>query len=408
MPEIQNPNLQTQGPGGGGGGSSDMRSTIAFTLVILVALLGYQYFFKPAPTPAPTPQTQSQSQGTPQAGGQAAAAQTEPAAAQASAATPAATQAATPSIGATSESDITVENEVYKIVFTNRGARVKQWILKKYVDTAGKPLDMVQPQASERFGYPLSLFTYPDAPVSSAQLNNALYQSTVEGAQPSSTGLVVAPTTLSYHYAVNGLDVVKTFKFDSSYVIGVETEVKHNGARVRALVEWPAGLGDMEEFLPSSSTRSTVRTSAASMFAWSLDGKQDTIAAKKLSGNATLIAPYSYAAVMDLYFAAAFLPDNPSDTTVVTLHNSIDLPGTLNDPTSPKNTSGLDWRGRGRHERRYAFAPICRTEGNRHSGIGACDGSGRQGERPVAGAVDPVWLDDGDCEASLHCAALHG
>ena len=341
MPEIQNPNLQTQGPGGGSGGG-DMRSTIAFTLVILVALLGYQYFFKSAPTPAPTPQTQSQSQGAQQAGGQATPAQAEPAGAQASAAqSSATTPATTPSIGAASESDITVENEVYKIVFTNRGARVKQWILKKYVDTAGKPLDMVQPQASDRFGYPLSLFTYPDAPVSSAQLNNALYESTVEGAQPSSTGLVVAPASLTYHYAVNGLDVVKTFKFDSSYVISVEAAVKHNGAPVRSLVEWPAGLGDMEEFLPSSSTRSMVRTSASSLFAWSLDGKQDSIAAKKLSGNSTLVAPYSYAAVMDLYFAAAFLPENPSDATVVTLHNSIDLPGTLSDPTSAKTPADV-------------------------------------------------------------------
>ena len=341
MPEIQNPNLQTQGPGGGSGGG-DMRSTIAFTLVILVALLGYQYFFKSAPTPLPTPQTQSQSQGAQQAGGQATPAQAEPAGAQASAAqSSATTPATTPSIGAASESDITVENEVYKIVFTNRGARVKQWILKKYVDTAGKPLDMVQPQASDRFGYPLSLFTYPDAPVSSAQLNNALYESTVEGAQPSSTGLVVAPASLTYHYAVNGLDVVKTFKFDSSYVISVEAAVKHNGAPVRSLVEWPAGLGDMEEFLPSSSTRSMVRTSASSLFAWSLDGKQDSIAAKKLSGNSTLVAPYSYAAVMDLYFAAAFLPENPSDATVVTLHNSIDLPGTLSDPTSAKTPADV-------------------------------------------------------------------
>jgi hypothetical protein len=46
-PKFSNPNLQTQGPGGGSGGG-DMRSTIAFTLVMLVALLGYQYFFKPA------------------------------------------------------------------------------------------------------------------------------------------------------------------------------------------------------------------------------------------------------------------------------------------------------------------------------------------------------------------------
>ena len=336
MPEIRNPNLQTQGAGGGTGGG-DMRSTIAFTLVILVALLGYQYFFKPAP-PA-TPQTQSQ--GAQQAG-QLAAPQAAPGQAQSTAAgvqSSASAPAMTPSIGATSESDITVENEVFKIVFTNRGARVKQWILKKYIDTAGKPLDMVQPQASEYFGYPLSLFTYD--PQLSTQLNSALYQTTVEGAQPSSTGLVVAPTTLTYHYAVNGLDVVKTFKFDSSYVVSVETAVKRNGTPVRALVEWPAGLGDMEEFLPSSSTRSAVRTSAASQFAWSIDGKQDSIAAKKVSNNATLDQPYSYAAVMDLYFAAAFLPDNPERTTVVTLHNAIDLPSNLSDATSQKKPADV-------------------------------------------------------------------
>ncbi|MGC1463464.1 MAG: membrane protein insertase YidC [Terracidiphilus sp.] len=337
MPEIQNPNLQTQGPGGGSGGG-DMRSTIAFTLVILVALLGYQYFFKAAPPP--TPRTQSQGAG--QHAGQQAEPQVAPGQAQsttAGAQSSDGTPSTTPLIGASSESDITVENEVYKIVFTNRGARVKQWILKKYVDTAGKPLDMVQPQASENFGYPLSLFTYD--PQLTGQLNNALYQSTVEGAQPSSTGLVVAPTSLTYHYAASGLDVVKTFKFDSSYVISVETSVQRNGAPVRALVEWPAGLGDMEEFLPSSLTRSQVRTSAASQIAWSIDGKQDSIAAKKVSNNATLDQPYSYAAVMDLYFAAAFLPENPERTTVVTLHNSMDLPGNLSDLSSQKTPADL-------------------------------------------------------------------
>ena len=34
------------------------------------------------------------------------------------------------------------------------------------------------------------------------------------------------------------------------------------------------------------------------------------MAAKKVSDNATLNQPYSYAAVMDLYFASVFLPDS--------------------------------------------------------------------------------------------------
>ncbi len=336
MPEIHNPNLQTQGSGGGSGGG-DMRSTIAFTLVILAALLGYQYFFvKPAAPAAPQTQSQASQSSGQQAGQQTASmpAQIPGASAQAAAAAP-----ATPAIGAAIESDVTVENEVYKIVFTNRGARVKQWILKKYVDTAGKPLDMVQPQASDRFGYPLSLFTYE--PQLTSQLNTALYQVNVEGAQPSATGLVMAPNKVTYHYAANGIDVVKTFRFDSTFVVGIETSVKRNGSPVRALVEWPAGLGDMEEFLPSSATRSQVRTSVSSYFAWSLDGKQDSTVAKKVSGNATLDQPYSYAAVMDLYFAAAFLPDNPESTSVVTLHNTIDLPGNLSDPGSQKTSADV-------------------------------------------------------------------
>ncbi len=336
MPEIQNPNLQTQGPGGGGSGG-DMRSTIAFTAVILFALLGYQYFIKPATPPANQTQSQAAQPANPQAGQPA----SQSAASAQAPSTSASAQAVstTPAIGAAIESDITVENELYKIVFTNRGAQVKHWILKKYSDTAGKPLDMVQPQAAEHFGYPLALFTYD--PALTSQLNNALYQVAVEGTQPSATGLVLAPNTVTYHYAANGVDVVKTFRFDSSFVITAETEVKRNGSPVRALIEWPAGLGDMEEFLPSSATRSSVRTSAASQFAWSLDGKQDSIAAKKVSNNATLDQPYSYAAIMDLYFAAAFLPDNPQGTTVVTLHNSIDLPGNLSEPTSAKSPADV-------------------------------------------------------------------
>src|SRR5215470_2774391 len=35
---------------------------------------------------------------------------------------------------AASESEITVENDVYRLTFTNRGAQVKSWILKKFTD----------------------------------------------------------------------------------------------------------------------------------------------------------------------------------------------------------------------------------------------------------------------------------
>jgi YidC/Oxa1 family membrane protein insertase len=322
LAEIRNPNLQTQGPSGGGGGG-DMRTTLGFAALLLVVLLGYQYFFKPKPTAPAETQPQSQSQPAASSGAQ-----------SPSPAPSAATD--TPAVAASAETETTVENELYRLVFTNRGAQVKHWILKKYKDTAGKPLDMVQPQAAAQYGLPLSLFTYE--PALSTQINQALYQVTDSGnnagdAAPASTSLI-APTTLTFRYSAGGIDVLKTFHFDSSYVIDIETRVLRNGSPVRALVQWPAALGDMEEFLPSSLTRSTVPTQ--SYFAWSLDGKQDYVAASKVSGNATLDQPYSYAAITDLYFTAAFLPGDPAHASVVTLRNSINLPTDLTDPNSAK------------------------------------------------------------------------
>jgi YidC/Oxa1 family membrane protein insertase len=252
LPEIRNPNLQSPGAGGGSGG--DMRSTMIFALLMITVLLGYNYFFKPSQeTTAPAGQAQSQAAQQPavqtgQVGQAGQAGQPGPAPAPGQsplAAGTAQAPAATPAVTAALETETTVENEQYKIVFTNRGAQVRQWILKKYTDSAGKPLDMVQPQVAEKFGFPLSFFTYE--PALTGQLNQALYQVTASGAQPTATGHAQAPETnaLTFHYAANGVDAVKTIRFDASYVITVEAEVKRNGSPVRALIAWPSGLGDM-------------------------------------------------------------------------------------------------------------------------------------------------------------------
>jgi YidC/Oxa1 family membrane protein insertase len=108
---------------------------------------------------------------------------------------------------------------------------------------------------------------------------------------------------------------------------------------VRALLAWPAGLGDMEEFQGRSAIPGLSRT--PSMFAWSLGGKQDTLDARKVSNNATLDGDYQYAAAADLYFTAAFLPDAPQRATVVTLHNTVDLPTDPANPNSEKKPADV-------------------------------------------------------------------
>jgi len=337
LPEISNPNLPAQGAGGSGGGG-DTRSTLLFLLMIAVLVLGYQFFFKPADAPK---QQQQQAQTQQQAA---------PAAAPGQMA-PAAPLQATPAVGAAAETQTVVENALYKIVFTNKGGQVKQWLLKDFRDSAGKPFDLVQHQVAERLGSPLSFYTYEQA--LTQQLNSALYQVKVNGVDPATSGPIAAPATISFHYAAGGLDVVKSFRFDKSYVIGIDTAVTRNGAPVRALVSWPGGLGDMEEFLPlndanpAAKTRSAVPTSANSQFVWSLNGKSDETGASSggflfwtspgVSHNATLNQPYSWAAVSDLYFAAAFMPDQPQQASVVTLHSTLDIPSDLSEPNSEKH-----------------------------------------------------------------------
>ena len=307
MAELRNPNASTQGPGGGGGG--DMRSMLAFMVLLGVALLAFQYFKPPVPSANPQ-QSQTTSQSSP-------ATQSAPALGSQVAAGGATEPNAAPAVVAAAESQTVVENELYKITFTNRGALVKSWILKKYKDSHGQPLDLVSQRAAADFGYPLSVFTYE--PALTAELNQALYQ-------PSATGVVAAPAGIVFKYAKGPLTVTKTFTFNESYVIDTQVSVERSGVPVRALVAWPSGLGDQEE----------VAQYGASKFASSIDGKRDAITANKVSGNATVEQPYDYAGAIDLYFGAVFLPQTPSRATVVTLHNTIDAPKDIATPNSEK------------------------------------------------------------------------
>ena len=306
MAEIRNPNQQ-----GGGGKQQDSRSFLVFALVFLVMLLALQYFRPKKPAPQPTEQKQQQS------------AASTPAPIAPSAGTnrhdskqkPAAVAAA--SVAGAAEQTITVENENYRIVFSNRGAQVTSWVLKRYQDDNGKPLDLVNPETAAKFGYPLSLYSY-DAGLRQ-QLGEALYV-------PSATGSLTAPGELTFDYASGGLVVKKTFRFDASYVIHVTASVTNNGSALPTLVAWPAGIGD----------QSTLASFSKAQFDISQNGKFQKTDSKKVSGGATLNGPFDYAGISDLYFGAIFLPDQPEQTSVISLNNGWSIP---KDPKQPKGAT---------------------------------------------------------------------
>ena len=276
----------------------ERRLLLVFALTFLVIVLFQPLLKKYYPQPtAPPAQPQAQTQAPP-------AAPANPAEIErpknAAAATVAAKQAST-------ESETTIENDLYRVTFTNRGAQVKSWILKKFKDDKGSPLELVNKAAAEKYGYPLSLWTYDEGLRN--QLNAALFVA------PSS-GNLTAPAELTFEYAGGDLAIRKVFRFDHTYVIHVETSVTSKGAAVPAFPAWPAGFGD--EISPAGY--------AASRIEYQVSSDIKRLAIKAISGGNTLPGPFNWTGVVDQYFAAAFIPDDPQNTVTVTLRNSIDIP----------------------------------------------------------------------------------
>ncbi|MBI3406315.1 MAG: membrane protein insertase YidC, partial [Acidobacteria bacterium] len=80
---------------------------------------------------------------------------------------------------AEAERTIVVENDVYRIEFSNRGGVVRSWKLKKYLNSAEKQetLDVVDPVAAPQVGaWPLS-FLLEEKPLE-YQLNAVLFTAT--------------------------------------------------------------------------------------------------------------------------------------------------------------------------------------------------------------------------------------
>jgi YidC/Oxa1 family membrane protein insertase len=301
LAEFQNPQ---QEPG------MERRLLLVFALTFLVIVLFQpllkKYYPQPA-TPPTQPQTQAQAPPAPPAANPAEVEGPKPA----KAATVATRQAST-------ESETTIESDLYRVTFSNKGAQIKSWILKKFKDDKGAPLELVNTAASEKYGYPLSLWTYDENLRN--QLNSALYVA-------SSSGTLTAPAEVTFEFANQDLAVRKVFHFYDTYVVRVENSVTSRGNPVPAFPAWPAGFGD--EISPAGYAVSRVE--------YQLNRDIKRLAIKSVSGGNTLAGPFNWAGVVDQYFAAAFIPDDPLNVVNVTLRNSIDIPKDVKS-TSPETT----------------------------------------------------------------------
>jgi len=282
----------------------ELRIVVA-SLLSLIVILAWARFFAPKPPPVlpqgsrpaqtarVTPGNGNPSSASPTTSGTAAARGTITSVSGVA-------QAAIPPKADTQERTIVVENDLYRVEFSNRGAVVKSWQLKKYTDDSKPPriLDLVHPDAAQQTGgWPFAVALNDEQQESAA--NSALYQIST----PAST--LHAPADAEFSWSDGHLEVTKRFHFDHTYVVRVETSVRFNGAPVVAGMSWLGGFGDLTVSNPAP-------IDTVSVF-YSENGKLTNIMAKKLDGpekwpHGVWQGGKDWTGIEDRYFTAVFLP----------------------------------------------------------------------------------------------------
>jgi YidC/Oxa1 family membrane protein insertase len=306
--------------------SHELRLLLASLLSMAVILLWIR-FFGPKP-PIAKPQATKPGVSAPATPGQTSVTAPSPTPSPTTT-TPNGPTPAVPAKADTQERTIVVENDLYRVEISNRGAVVKSWQLKNYRDDAKPPqkcrdggtppciLDVVHPEAAQQTGgWPFSLVLNDEQ--LEKQANAGLFQAWVPepgaGAASSAQGYAVlppnpleAPAELQLVWSDGHLEIAKQFKFDHSYVVRVETTAKLNGAPIPAGLAWRGGFGDLTVVNPAPVE--TVSTY------YSEGGKVTDLPYKKLEGLESW-APgvwrggKDYTGIEDRYFTAAFLPAN--------------------------------------------------------------------------------------------------
>ena len=137
-------------------------------------------------------------------------------------------------VSAAAESTVTIERPLYRAVIDNRGAILTSFVLKRYTDDSGHPLDMVhRGDLPER---PLSLDFGADAEATRAA-NASLYEverSTEKGAD-----------VVRLRYAGDGRSFEKMITFSDGYLVGVRVSCR--GSRLPFAVTLGPGLRNLSD-----------------------------------------------------------------------------------------------------------------------------------------------------------------
>jgi YidC/Oxa1 family membrane protein insertase len=291
------------------------RMLLAFALSFLILFVSARLFVPP-PEPGSAPPTEpdrppATAPGTP-------AETAPPAPAPAQVTTPAEPQqGAAPSQGTaprqgTAEEQITVESDLYRAVFSTRGAAVKSWTLSRFEDAAGNPLELVNPASAAEYGDPFSIWVSDETLRRS--VSSALFV-------PSATGTLRAPVTLTFEYSDGRITARKEFVFTAdSYVVNAMTELASEGTAVPHALAWLGGFGDLHDAAARGSFTQVfyrdpmelVRLLPGNVerrgFLQTVQGWLGLLPAGADVKEISILGQFPFAGIEDHFFCACFLP----------------------------------------------------------------------------------------------------
>ena len=198
---------------------------------------------------------------------------------------------------ADAEKWIEMETDVYKVKMSNKEAVVRSWVLKKYNDSSGKPLEFVDDKKAQQFGYPLSVKVDKDEELGRS-LKNVLF--TASGPDRINLdGQGSKGQDLIFEFSDENVRVLKRLSFTpGSYLVGVESKVWLNGKPTSHFLNWNSGFGDS-----SVEPRMAVHKAV-----YRLEDKIKRLKDSEVNAEQELSGLFDYAGLEDLYFAALFLP----------------------------------------------------------------------------------------------------
>jgi YidC/Oxa1 family membrane protein insertase len=229
--------------------------------------------------------------------------------------TPAETKAASrPKVSHIPASSVTIETDQYIAVFSNQGAVLTSFQLKKYKNRETRqPLELVNPDPARIKPFSLQYGPLPD-------LNQKMFQ--VEGtsrklSEPDEEA------RLAFRYVSDqGVVLEKIFGFkngnktNGNYMLDFNVTVNQTGRGSlpldNLLVEWPDTLGPEENTGGTSSRGGGYRVATLSG-----GGQPDSQTAKNSKDTNEISPPITWTALANQFFAAVLIPDPSSGNATV-------------------------------------------------------------------------------------------